>query len=176
MKLNKIFQSIYYLLVIVLILIIVLFVGSKLPITGNYKLMAVMSGSMVPTIKIGSIVVVKPVENYRIGDIVTFGEENKKKIPTTHRIIEVEVVGGTTLFTSKGDANKAPDPQKIRKEDILGKFIFSLPYFGYAIDFVRKPVGFMIVIILPAAILIADEIRKIWRESKKKTQKKEFST
>lgn len=161
-------QAFYYLVTLFLILVILLFVGSKLPITGNYKLMAVMSGSMEPVIKTGSIVIVKPAKDYKIGEIVSFGPVSKTKPPTTHRIVEAEIVGGEVYYTMKGDANAAPDAVKVARKDVLGRVLFSLPFFGYAVDFVRKPIGFIMIIVLPALVLILDEFRKIWREMKKR--------
>ena len=169
MKLKKIFQLIYYLGVAFLVLTVLLFIGSKLPIPGNYKLMSVMSGSMTPAIKTGSIVVIKPSESYKIGDIITFAKGNG--VSTTHRIVETEVIGGATFFTTQGDANSSPDPQKVKKQEILGKVLFSLPYFGYFVDFLKKPTGFLIAILLPALIIIIDELYKIWQQLKKNSSR-----
>lgn len=176
MRLRWLFQTTYYLLAVLLVLIIILFVGSKLPLPWNYEIMSVMSGSMEPAIKMGSLVIVRPSEAYLINDIITFGQVSKHKIPTTHRIIEIEGPALNPFFTTKGDANEAPDPQRIRKSEIIGKVLFSLPYFGFAIDFVRKPLGFFLVIIVPALIIIGDELRKIWHEigRKKELRKGEF--
>jgi len=35
------------------------------------------------------------------------------------------------------------------------------------VDFAKKPVGFLAVLVLPALVIIGDEIRKIWREVKR---------
>lgn len=167
----KFFKTIYYIFIAFIATIALLLIISVLPITGNYKVMTVLSGSMEPTIKMGSIVVVKPQENYKIGDIITFTSYNKKKTPITHRIYDMEVVGGYPVYITKGDANNAPDPKKITKKDIIGKVIFSIPYVGYAVDFARKPIGFIFIVIVPAAIIIFDETKKIYEEIKKKKNK-----
>ena len=83
----------------------------------------------------------------------------------------MEVVGGYPVYITKGDANNAPDPKKITKKDIIGKVIFSIPYVGYAVDFARKPIGFIFIVIVPAAIIIFDETKKIYEEIKKKKNK-----
>ena len=72
----KFFKTIYYIFIAFIATIALLLIISVLPITGNYKVMTVLSGSMEPTIKMGSIVVVKPQENYKIGDIITFTSYN----------------------------------------------------------------------------------------------------
>jgi signal peptidase len=164
----KSLKIIYYIVIAFIILIAILLIVSAFPIPGNYKVMVVQSGSMIPAIKTGSIVVVKPEKDFKIGDIITFGPYSKTKAPTTHRIYDIKVVGGEAVYITKGDANNAPDTREIKKEDIVGKVLFSVPYLGYAVDFAKKPIGFALMIIVPAAIIIYDEIRKIFGEIKKK--------
>jgi len=133
--------------------------------------MIVQSGSMVPAIKMGSVVMVKPVSDYKVGEVITFGPYSTTKAPTTHRIYDIKVEGGQPVYITKGDANNAPDSREIRKSDIVGKVLFSVPYFGYAVDFAKKPIGFALIIIVPAAIIVGDEIKKIIYEVKKKKAK-----
>ena len=165
---RKIGKIIYYVFVAFLTVIALLLIVSVFPIPGNYKVMTVLSGSMEPAIKMGSIVVVKPVDDYKIGDIITFGPYSKKKPPTTHRIYDIEVVEGKPVYITKGDANNAPDNRKITKKDIVGKVLFDVPYLGYAVETARKPIGFVLLIIVPAGIIVYDEIRKIIKELKNK--------
>ena len=163
----KCFKVIYYFFLGAIAVIALLLVVSVLPITGNYKALIVLSGSMQPEIKMGSVVVVKPSDNYKIGDIITFGEMSKTKTPTSHRIYDIKVVDNNPVYITKGDANNAPDAREIQKRDIIGKVLFDVPYVGYAVDAAKKPFGFMLIIIVPAAIIIYDEIRKIIKEIKK---------
>lgn len=129
--------------------------------------MTVLSGSMEPEIKTGSIVIVKPASEYKIGDVITFNE-SKGKAPITHRIYDIKIVDSEPLYITKGDANDTPDQIEIKKKDIVGKVLISVPFVGYAIDFARKPMGFALIIIIPAAVIIFDEIMKIYAEIKKK--------
>ena len=168
-KLFKILEIIVVVLIVVigLFLIITLF-----PIKGNYQVKIVLSGSMEPSIKIGSIVVIKPESLYKVNDVVTFGKDTKKDVPTTHRIVSTRAVEGVMFFTTKGDANKNIDGIEIRQSDIHGKVLFSISYMGYIIDFVRKPVGMIIVIVLPALYIVYDEVRKILNEIKRMRKSK----
>ena len=75
-------------------------------------------------------------------------------------------------YITKGDANNAPDQEEITKREIIGKVLFSVPYLGYAVDFAKKPLGFSLIIIIPASIIIFDEIKKIFGEIKKKKENK----
>ena len=166
----KIFKIIYYIIVAFIGIVAVLLVVSVFPITGNFKVMIVQSGSMQPEIKMGSIVAVKPADNYKIGDVITFQFKMAEE-STTHRIVEMRVVGGEVKYITKGDVNNAPDSREVSQEDIIGKVLFDIPYLGYIIDFAKKPIGFMILIIVPAVVIVSDEARKIYNEIKKKKAK-----
>jgi signal peptidase len=154
---------IVFIVVIALLLIISIF-----PITGNIKFMVVQSGSMEPAIKMGSVVMVRPVNDYKIGDIITFGEITKIKSPTTHRIDDMKVIEGEVYYITKGDANNASDQKGVSKKEIIGKVLIAVPYLGFAIDFAKKPIGFALIIIVPALLVIFDEVKNIIKEIKKK--------
>ena len=170
---KKLFKIIYYIVIALIILIALLLIVSVLPITGNYKVMTVISGSMEPAIKMGSVVIVKPADDYKIGDVITFGLYSNTKSPITHRINDIKIVNSQPVYITKGDVNNAPDVREIQKKDIVGKLLFSVPYVGYAVDFAKKPIGFALIIIIPAVVIIFDEIKKIFYEIKKKKTKEE---
>lgn len=136
--------------------------------------MVVQSGSMMPAIKMGSVVMVKPAQDYKIGDIISFGKYSRFKAPTTHRIYDIKVAEGKPVYITKGDANNAPDQREITKRDIIGKVLFDVPYLGFAVDFAKKPLGFGLIVVIPAAVIIFDEVRKIYGEIKKKTKKNDL--
>ncbi len=163
----KIFKVIYYIFIGAIALIAILLIVSAFPITGNYKVLTVLSGSMEPKLKTGSIVVVKPAADYKIGDVITFGPMSKTKAPITHRIYEIKVEGSEPIYITKGDVNDAPDTREISKKEIIGKVLFTVPYLGYAIETAKKPYGFMALIILPAILIISDQAKAIVGEIKK---------
>jgi len=167
----KLLKTIYYIFIGFIAVVAILLIFSAFPIPGNFKVMTVLSGSMEPAIKTGSVVIVKPADDYKIGDIITFGPYAKTKAPTTHRIYDIKVTEGRVSYITKGDANNAPDTKEVLKRNIIGKVLFSIPYIGYAVETARKPLGFMVLIIIPAVIIIYDEARKIYEEIKKKKTK-----
>jgi signal peptidase len=144
-----------------------LFVVSLLPIPGNIQIKVVKSGSMEPAIHTGAIVAVIPSANYSVGDVITFGEDTGKKIPTTHRIIAMQGEGSATIYTTQGDANEDPDAQPVTRSEVIGKVLFTIPAAGYVLDFARKPLGFTLMIGIPAGIIILDELMRIFTEVKK---------
>ena len=55
----------------------------------------------------------------------------------------------------------------MKKENVIGRAILTIPYVGYLDYFVRNSIGFTLLIIIPATLLIITEIRKIIKELKK---------
>ena len=141
---------------------------SALPIPGNYQFLVVRSGSMEPAIKQGAVVMVKPSDAYKIGDVITFKSTFRtpagQVIPVSHRVVEIRVAEGEAFYTTKGDANNAADTREIRHRDVIGKVRFSIPYIGYGIETARTTYGFLALIIIPAAIIVFDQGKKAWRE------------
>ena len=45
--------------------------------------------------------------------------------------------------------------------------LVTIPFLGYLIDFAKQPMGFALLVIIPVAIVIIDELRKILAEIKK---------
>jgi signal peptidase I len=162
--LKKIFKIVYYLILAVIAVVALLLILSVVPIKGGFKTLVVLSGSMEPKIHTGSVVAIKPEKEYKVGNVITFGENSKTKTPTTHRIFEIKDENGTKTYTTKGDANNAPDQKIITQSEIIGKVLFSVPYAGYGVATAQKPIGFLLIIIVPAVIIIYEEAQKIKKE------------
>lgn len=73
-------------------------------------------------------------------------------------------------FITKGDANEGPDQWIVKKENVIGKVILTIPLVGYLGYFVRTPIGFILLIVIPASLIIIMEIRNIIKEIKKTKQ------
>jgi signal peptidase len=108
-------------------------------------------------------VLIKPESSYKLGDVITFGADSKTQIPTTHRIVGISS-DTNAVYTTKGDANDAPDPVATHFSDIHGKVLFSLSYLGYVLAFARTPLGFGLLVGVPALAIILEEVGKIIRE------------
>lgn len=155
-------------LIIGIAVIIAVFLVFYRPVSlaGDTQYEPVYTGSMEPAIPVGSVVVIKPVdpETLKEGDIICFKLSGLTSI--THRIINITNEG----FITKGDANEDPDMWTVKKENVIGKLILTIPYIGYIGYFVRTPIGFTLLIIIPATIIIIIEIRNIIKELKKKKE------
>jgi signal peptidase len=174
MKLVKIILNFgYKLFLVIIVCLALLLFGSSLPIVNNYRVLTVLSGSMEPAIHTGSVVVVAPTTDYKIGEVITFGEIGKDKIPVTHRIKDIKIIDSKSVYITKGDANNAEDGSEIPQSEIKGRVLFAIPFLGYALNFVKQPIGFALVIIVPAILIIWEEMKKIIGEIKKNKKKAE---
>ena len=139
-KLVHILSIICYVLIIVYALVCI-------PNLFGYKPLVVLSGSMEPTIKEGSVLYYKSVDEneLKVGDIITF-ELNGEYI--SHRINGIE----NNLYETKGDANDVADPVKISYNEIKGKdSSFTISYIGNYIKFVNSNlylIGVVVIILV----------------------------
>lgn len=162
----KILNILLNIVLVAVILIGFVIAVSMLPIKNNYKLLAVTGGSMQPTISSGSMAIVKPQDDYKAGDIITFNppDAKSKKENTTHRIISVEDRDGLTFYKTKGDANTSPDSELISKNRVIGKYVTSVIWVGYLLIYIKTLPGLLLIIIIPATIIIYEEAKKIRNE------------
>src|SRR3989344_7441934 len=135
--------------------------------TGS-KLLSVQSGSMAPKIKKGDLVAVNrvPTGQLAIGDVITFASPNNSKKTITHRIVAVPTPKNGGKLITKGDANPITDAP-ISPKFVLGKVRYNVPYAGKLIDFVRKPLGLVLIIYLPALMVVAGEVRRLGEHYRK---------
>ncbi len=141
----------------------------------HLKAFIVLSGSMEPEIKTGSVVFVKKEEKYNIGDIIAFSANGSKKDVVTHRIAQVkstEVYYGDPTFLTKGDANNNIDNWEVKSGYIKGKVFFTIPYLGYITNTAKDPKGFIALVIIPATIIVYEELKTVKREIAKVFKKK----
>ena len=127
---------------------------------GGSRLFTVMSGSMEPTIHTGSLIFVFPADTYEVGDIVT-RTTDKADVSVTHRIAEKTTRNGQTFYRTKGDANGAMDGESVPESSLMGTVRFVIPWLGFAVNFAKTELGFVLLILIPAVIIIYEECRKI---------------
>ena len=176
-KINKILVIVGNIVLFLLLIVGIMIGYTLLPIKDNYKIMVVTSGSMEPEIRTGSLAVIKPSSEYFVGDIISFSRANssEKKDLTTHRITEVVESEGASLYKTKGDANEAEDRNLVSKDQVVGKYYFSIALLGYLIKYLKTLPGLILIIVIPATIIIYEEARKIGREMKEIRAKKKLN-
>lgn len=120
---------------------------------GGYRVYDILTGSMSPTIKPGSLVVVKETSpnNIKENDVITFRSDITNNV-TTHRAIKVIKSNGDVQFITKGDANNTEDPIPLKGDLLVGKVMFQVPYLGGILRSIQNNkvifIGSLILIII----------------------------
>jgi signal peptidase len=149
-----------------ILLLILIISGSLLTIIApffGWMTEVVISGSMEPAIQTGSIVIVRPIvpDTIRKGDIIMYSSFDMTSL-ITHRVVNVEYEP-TLQFITKGDANNNSDIIPIAPGQIVGIVAFTIPYLGLLTQFIKTSLGFTLVFLIPAVILIGSEVLDLWR-------------
>jgi signal peptidase I len=136
-------------------------------ITGEFNpFYVVVSGSMIPTLQIGDVVVVQnsghgfggsgnsAFDHLSKGDIIVFRapddiDEDGKPRTIVHRIVLVGFNSRTNeqIVVTKGDNN--PESYlgldfPIRESNYVGKVIFIIPKIGLLIQYIKPPINYFI--------------------------------
>lgn len=157
-----------FILLVTLIVMVFVVVNSKLsggePQIFGYQLKTVLSGSMEPEIKTGSIIAVKPgVDSTQIkkGDVITFKIDEKNLV--THRVINVVKKGNRVMYRTKGDNNHSADMNAVLSENVVAEYHgFTIPYIGYIINFINSKNGAFLFIV-PGILLFGYAVFTIWK-------------
>jgi signal peptidase len=140
------------------------------PYLFGFKSFTVMSGSMEPAIGTGSVVVERPIapRDARVGDVVTFPDPEGTGKLITHRVTRMRVNGATASFVTKGDANNTAERWNVPADGSIGRVAYDVPKVGYAMAYMGGRHGRLLLIALPALLLAAFEIARIWRPERPK--------
>ena len=168
-KIVKLCKGIFdALLVLVIVCALTLLLAPRLL---GAKVLVVLSQSMEPTIPMGAIVVSRPVSasEVKVGDAITFSSPGGGSDLITHRVVEIVGSGIAVSFRTQGDATEEPDLELVQPFQLVGRVLFSVPYLGYGAHFTRTPLGFILLLGLPAALLVGGEVWSMIRAARKKT-------
>lgn len=96
--------------------------------------------SMEPTFYTGDLVITRRQDEYRPGDVAAYRTSSGNII---HRIIEERADGRFVLL---GDNKNLPDPAFPSSDEVIGKQWFLVPNGGDALNFMRQPVPFAVLL------------------------------
>ena len=107
--------------------------SGKTPHVFGYQIYVVKTGSMIPTLPIGTAILVKEPKDpdkLSVGTIVTFVDND---VVITHRIIEVKTENGTVAYRTKGDnPNNSPDLNLLTPDRVKGVFVMKVPLIKFS--------------------------------------------
>jgi len=127
---NCLFVVICLVLSMILISVLTMKENGKTPEVFGYRLYIIESGSMDPTLHVGSVILSKhPKDPSKLteNDIITF--ERSDGATVTHRIIEVMTdADGSVSYTTKGDNPiNSPDVDPVTPQMISAVFVMKIP-------------------------------------------------
>lgn len=135
-----------------------------LPRSFDARAMVVTSGSMEPTIGVGSLAVVESVDPHDIavGHVISFHGYGTDAL-TTHRVLARRVVNGRLHFQTKGDANDATDVDLAPGEGVVGRVRMDVPYAGRALAELQRPQLRLLLLGAPSLWFFAAHLLRLWR-------------
>lgn len=129
----------------------------------GYNPLIVLSGSMTPTYRVGTVIYYHQISESDIkeGDVITFSNDSDEYI--THRVTEIK----DGLYETQGDANLSPDPKLVDYSRVKGKIAkISIPIIGYYIKFVNENLYMVPVVVVILLLEFLVENLKIFNKEK----------
>lgn len=143
----------------------------------GYRFYTVLTDSMEPIIPTHSLVFSKRIdedEPLQPDTIVTFHANRfGKDILLTHYFKKTQVKDGITYYRTQGASAKDYDNYETTRSDIIGKYMFHIPYLGKIFLFLKSPFGLLMYAELAVIFLINRVIRTRWEEKDKEIKEKE---
>lgn len=155
--------------------------GNGVPSLFGLKFASIQSDSMSPTFNKGDLIVDIVVKDptklkastsisAKDGDVITFWTTiNGEIVLNTHRIVEVNDNENYLSFVTRGDndelydENNEHDYMQVHQNKIEGKYLFAIPKLGNFIDFLETSTGFLLVVVLPAALIFIWQLIQFFR-------------
>jgi signal peptidase len=133
-----------------------------------YQTYTVLSGSMEPTLPVGSVIVAVPAQGNELnkGDIITVANPQHQGMLVTHRIVAVEAGPQGRVFKTKGDANQEPDSWIVPASGGGWRYAFAIPYLGYVLSALQSGFGRLVLLVVPTLLLGGLLLVEIWRPAK----------
>jgi signal peptidase I len=145
--------------------VVTLVVAYAALLAAGFKPVVVYSGSMRPTLGVGSLAVdrVAPASSVRVGDVITFNDPYNRGRLVTHRVAQIVPTKHGLAYRTKGDANAARDPWAIRLNDKVGRVAFDVPLAGYALWYAHTRELRSLLLVVFAVLVLTAALRRIWR-------------
>jgi len=150
----------YRLLIVVMVATLSLVV---VPYFFGCRFESIRSGSMSPALDTGDLTITLPVNPYsiEIGDIIAYHPPSDPDALVIHRVVGISQ-NGPLAFLTKGDANPSLDAYSLPAKAVVGEVRLHLPWIGYLVGFAGSTTGFVLLLVIPGAIIIYAELNKLW--------------
>lgn len=175
--------TLFSILIICAVFLAYYFVAMKLYIAKGdkykpfFSVYTIVSPSMVPTINVYDIIINKAVNNptdVQKEDIITFTSTGvlSNGLTVTHRVKDILIDEQTNEYeyVTKGDNNLIKDDTPAKYSNLIGKVILRFPGLGKVQAFVGSKFGWLVVVIIPALIIIIQDLLKLIKVTRYKKQ------
>jgi signal peptidase I len=168
---RKLVQFLKWGAIALFILVIGLLASVVLPPLVGGRTLVIISGSMEPTIHIGAAAVLRsvPASDLRVGDVIARTPASAGAIPIVHRIAEITERDGQRVYITKGDANQTADNEAFTLPAKAWLVSYNIPVAGYVVNFISRPFGLFLFIIIPALLLVVLKVAE-WCKSRRMSQ------
>lgn len=150
---------------IIVIGVVLIWFAVKVVFNVDNPFYVVSSGSMIPVLNVGDILIVKDGNTFnslKVGDVIVFNRPQGGDRVIVHRIIEISDRFGEKVIVTKGDANDGIIPGTdfpIREKDYIGSVAYTVPKVGLVLKYLNPPVNYIIIVGI-IGILIYTNMRK----------------
>jgi signal peptidase len=150
---------------IIVIGVVLIWFAVKVVFNVDNPFYVVSSGSMIPVLNVGDILIVKDGNTFnslKVGDIIVFNRPQGGDRVIVHRIIEISDRFGEKVIVTKGDANDGIIPGTdfpIREKDYIGTVAYTVPKVGLILKYLNPPVNYIIIVGI-IGILIYTNMKK----------------
>jgi len=157
---------------IIVIGVVLIWFAVKVVFNVDNPFYVVSSGSMIPVLNVGDILIVKDGNTFnslKVGDIIVFNRPQGGDRVIVHRIIEISDRFGEKVIVTKGDANDGIIPGTdfpIREKDYIGTVAYTVPKVGLVLKYLNPPVNYIIIVGI-IGILIYTNMKKKNEEKRK---------
>ena len=175
--------TLFSILIICAVFLAYYFVAMKLYIAKGdkykpfFSVYTIVSPSMVPTINVYDIIINKAVNNptdVQKEDIITFTSTGvlSNGLTVTHRVKDILIDEQTNEYeyVTKGDNNLIKDDTPAKYSNLIGKVVLRFPGLGKVQAFVGSKFGWLVVVIIPALIIIIQDVLKLIKVTRYKKQ------
>ena len=148
----------------------------NVPKYGDYQVLEVLTDSMDPVYGEKSAVFVKKIkyEKFEVGDDITFMyrifRDRPDEFPVTHRILEIQtpeetgtghyrfVAHGINRNSKQCNGDCTGQTQVFDETKVLGKVVGHSVVIGAVFNFMTKPIGLLLLLLIPALYLIVTSV------------------
>jgi signal peptidase len=137
----------------------------------GYRIAAIASDSMRPTLNAGDLIVTRPapITDVASGDVVLFETGTGTRILVAHRVVSTttlttqltdsktgqQTLSETKVFRTKGDANDVADQGQVDTSNYRGKLLLVIPGIGSSFS---SPTPFIVITIVIAGLWLVVEV------------------